>query len=200
MQKLFALLIVLSLLSFTAKEDSYSVNTKDSSVQWLGKKTTGQHGGEVPIQSGSLKVVNDAPWSGEFVLNMTGMTDTDIKDADDNKHLMEHLKGEDFFGVEKFPTASLVIKKFEKMEKPGADGTNYTATADLTIKGVKNEIQFPAQINIKGDAIKANANITIDRTKWNITYKSKTILGSMADKFIYDDVVFTVKLSLNKTK
>ena len=63
---------------------------------------------------------------------------------------------------------------------------------------VKNEIQFPANIYIRGGIVKANATITIDRTKWGITYKSKTILGSMADKFIYDDIVFTVKLTLQK--
>ena len=112
----------------------------------------------------------------------------------------EVITPEDFFGTEKFPTATLTIKKFEKIEKAENDEANYKATADLTIKGVKNEIQFTVKIEASGDVTKANANITIDRTKWNITYKSKNILGSVADKFIYDDIAFSVKLVLQKQK
>lgn len=193
MKKMFVAIALVSLLAFAPKEDTYTVDKKASNVHWLGKKTTGQHEGDVALQSGTLKVVNNIPLSGEFVLDMNAITVTDIKEAEDNKHLVDHLKDEDFFGTEKFPTATIAIKKLEKI-----DGANYNATADLTIKGIKNEITFPAKVEVTGNSVNATANITIDRTKWNISYKSKSILGSMADKFIYDDVVFTVKLVLHK--
>ena len=193
MKKMFAAIALVSLLAFAPKEDTYTVDKKASNVHWLGKKTAGQHEGDVMLQSGTLKVSNNIPVSGEFVLDMNSIAVTDIKEADDNKHLVDHLKDEDFFGAEKFPTATVVIKKLEK-----TDGANYNATADLTIKGIKNEITFPAKVEVNGNSVNATANITIDRTKWNISYKSKSILGSMADKFIYDDVVFTVKLVLHK--
>ena len=200
MKNLLAFIAIISLLSFTAKEDTYNIDKQASFVKWLGKKTAGEHSGEVSLQSGNLKFAGNVPLSGEFVLNMNSISVTDIKDADDNKSLVDHLKAEDFFGTEKFPTATLTIKKFEKIEKAENDEANYKATADLTIKGVKNEIQFPVKIDASGDVTKANANITIDRTKWNITYKSKSILGSVADKFIYDDIAFSVKLVLQKQK
>ena len=200
MKNIFLVIALISLLSFTAKEDTYNIDKQASSVKWLGKKTTGEHSGEVSLQSGNLKFTGNVPLSGEFVLNMNSITVTDIKETEDNKHLVEHLKDEDFFGTEKFPTATLTIKKFEKIDKFEAVETNYKATADLTIKGVKNEIQFPVKIEASGEVTKASANITIDRTKWNITYKSKNILGSVADKFIYDDIAFSVKLVLQKQK
>jgi len=195
MRKLFATITILSLFAFTPKEETYSVDKKGSNVHWLGKKTTGQHEGDVALQNGTLKFANSVPLNGEFVLDMNSISVTDIKEAEDNKHLVDHLKDADFFGTAKFPTATLSIKKFEKIE-----GAKYTATADLTIKGIKNQIQFPATIEVNSTSINVNASITIDRTKWDISYKSKTILGSMADKFIYDDVVFTVKLVLQKQK
>ncbi len=200
MKKLSAAFAILALLSFTAKEDVYKIDKLASNVQWLGKKTTGQHSGEVDLQSGSLTVQNNIPVGGEFVLNMNSISVTDIKDPESNKDLVEHLKNEDFFSVAAFPTSALVIKKLEKIEKPESDEANYKATADLTIKGVKNEIQFPARIDVNAEVMKASANITVDRTKWNITYKSKSILGDMADKFIYDDITFSVKLVLQKQK
>jgi len=199
MKNLFAFFITLSLLSFTFHEETYKTDIASSKVQWLGKKTTGQHNGEVALQSGYLRVHHGTPVGGEFVLNMKSISVTDIKDAEDNKNLVEHLKADDFFGTEKFPTAILLAKKFEALT-PDAEGNNYKVTADLTIKGVKNEIQFPAKISASGDAIIADAKITIDRTRWGISYKSKTILGNMADKFIYDDIAFTVKLVLQKQK
>ncbi len=193
MKKMFAAIALVSLLAFAPKEDTYTVDKKASNVHWLGKKAVGQHDGDVLLQSGTLKVANGAPLSGEFVLDMNSITVTDIKEAEKNKNLVDHLKNEDFFGAEKFPTATIIVKKFEK-----TDGNNYNATADLTIKGIKNEITFPAKVDIAANSVNATANITIDRTKWNISYQSKSILGNVADRFIYDDVEFTVKLVLKK--
>jgi polyisoprenoid-binding protein YceI len=188
------------LLAFGPKNDVYTIDKKASTVKWLAKKTTGQHSGEAPLQSGSLIVEKNVPVGGEFVLNMAAITVTDVADAESNAKLATHLKGEDFFEAAKYPTATLSIKQFDKIAKPESDEANYTATADLAIKGITNPIQFPARIDFTGGLVNASANITIDRTKWNITYKSKSVLGAMADKFIYDDIAFSVKLVMQKQK
>ncbi|HLP19952.1 MAG TPA: YceI family protein [Chitinophagales bacterium] len=195
MKNNFILLSALALLSFTAKNITYKVDTKASVVEWLGKKTTGQHTGTIALQSGTLNFDRTAPVNGEFVLDMKSIIVTDIKDAEKNHDFADHLKNDDFFSVDKFPTSVIKVKKFEEVKTADA---NYEATADLTIKGVTNQIEFPCKIDVVGDKVNAAANITIDRTKWNITYKSKSILGGMADKFIYDDIQFTVKLALKK--
>ncbi len=200
MKKLLVLISIISFYSFTAKETSYTADINASKIHWLGKKTTGQHEGDVKLQSGKLSFDNSIPVNGEFVLDMNSLSVTDIKDADDNQSLVNHLKEEDFFGTAKNPTATLFIKKLESVSGAKADAANYTAIADLTIKGIKNEIKFPARINVSGDKGTANADITIDRTKWNISYKSKSILGSAADKFIYDDITFSVQLVFQKQK
>ncbi len=198
MKKIIAFVFLISALAFRAVEVSYSVDTKASNVHWLGKKTTGQHEGDVKLLKGTLFLDHVSPTRGEFVMDMTSITVTDITDAESNADLVGHLKNDDFFGTAKYPTATLFVKKFEKIERAQAGQANYKATAELTIKEVKNEIRFPARIDVGEEKITASANITIDRTKWNITYKSKTIFSSLGDKFIYDDINFTVHLVCNK--
>lgn len=124
---------------------------------------------------------------------MTSITVVDITDAGSNKKLVDHLKNEDFFNTAAFPTAKLEIKRFEAI-KPDEANNNYKATGSLTIKGITNEVSFPARVDVKDGKLSATAKITIDRTKWNVHYKSKSVFPDMGDKFIYDNVDFTVSL------
>ena len=195
--KLFAfVLVAVGLMSFH-DEAAYTIDIATSKVQWLAKKTVGEHNGEVKLKSGFINTHAGVPEGGEFVIDMTSITDLDIADAEGNKKLVNHLKGEDFFNTAGFPTAKLEIKRFEAI-KPDADKNNYKATAALTIKGITNDIAFPARVDIKDGKLNATAKITIDRTKWDVKYKSKSIFPDLGDKFIYDNVDFTVTLNGKK--
>lgn len=195
MKKIVAVLPLLALLAFTAKQVAYKADVKSSSVKWQAKKTTGEHAGEIFLKNGTLNIEGSTPVSGTFVLDMNSIAVTDVTDAGSNKKLADHLKGDDFFSAVTYPTTTIAVKKFEKAGTAAAD---YTATADLTIKGITNEVKFPCKVTVNGKGATATADITIDRTKWGITYKSKSVLGAMADKFIYDDITFAVKLTLTK--
>ena len=52
----------------------------------------------------------------------------------------EHLRGTDFFDVEKHPTMRFVSKKVEQI-----DATRYTVTGDLTMRGVTREVAFAVE-------------------------------------------------------
>ncbi len=186
-------LSLLTSLSFKAGEVKYKAVAEQSSIHWLGKKTTGQHEGNVNLKSGTLTLNGNDFVSGEFLIDMNSITCIDIKEAEDAQHLVDHLKNEDFFNTASFPEAIIVIKKM--VPGPAAANT-YTATADLTIKGIKNEIQFPVKLEKKGPGATATADIVLDRTKWNVVYKSKTVFSTLGDKFIYDDMYLTVKIAL----
>jgi polyisoprenoid-binding protein YceI len=96
-----------------------------------------------------------------------------------------HLKADDFFGVEKFPTATL---EFKKIGDKG-NGT-YSVTADLTVKGITNPVTFDLVVN----GSTATTKVIIDRTKYDIKYKSKSFFDSLGDNFIYDDFELEVSL------
>jgi polyisoprenoid-binding protein YceI len=77
-----------------------------------------------------------------------------------------HLKGERWFNVTNYPTATFVINKF--IPKGDSETTfTYTIEGDLTLKGQTHPVTFDAVIyeNIDG-VIKAEAATEIDRTKW----------------------------------
>ncbi|MEE1884031.1 YceI family protein [Pedobacter flavus] len=172
------------------KPESYSVDTKKSNITWFGKKFSGSHKGTVAIKSGSLTFDNKKLINGTFVADMNS-----IKDDDGSKNLENHLKSDDFFGAQKFPNASFTVKKV------AGSGANLNITGDLTIKGITQSITFPAKIswNSDGSATAKVEKIVIDRTKYDIKYKSKSLFGDLGDNFIYDEFEFGVNLVVVKS-
>lgn len=169
------------------------VNTASSTMTWNAKKFGGEHSGNVKLASGNLEVNGRKLVGGSFVMDMTSITDTDITNENFNKKLTDHLKSEDFFSVEKHPTSTFKITKVTPVAAPKAGEPNYTITGDLTIKGITNAVTFPATVKINGKSAEAVAKIELDRTKWDIKYRSG-MLGTAADKVIED--TFTIDLKL----
>lgn len=188
---------LLSISAFAAKEKlaekKLAFDPAASVVKWEGKKVTGKHDGEVKIKSGELVMVGNEIKGGEFTIDMASITNTDLKDAEYNKKLITHLKSDDFFSTDKFPVAVLKIKKAKSVE--GFTGPTYEMTADLTIKGKTNEVKFPAMVDTKDGKTTATANITIDRTKWNVKYNSGKFFEGLGDKMINDEFKLDVALA-----
>jgi polyisoprenoid-binding protein YceI len=198
MKKTIQLLFGLTALSLVSvanptppkvKEVTYKVDTQQSKLVWTGKKVTGEHTGLAPISSGSLLLVGDRLKSGTFEVNLKALAVTDLTDADKNAKLVGHLKNDDFFGVEKYPTARFVITS---ITQTGIG--KYDVEGKLTIKGITNDIKFPAQIKTENNRLTATANVTVDRTKYGISYGSKSFFETIGDKAIYDD--FTLDITL----
>ncbi len=162
-----------------------TVNPAKSEFVWVGKKVTGQHDGKVKIKSGSIQMDGNKITGGRFVMDMRSITVEDIKDPESNGKLLGHLKSEDFFGVDKHPEATFVIKEATPLNK-----NQTTITGDLTIKGKTHTVSFPATVMDN----RAKAEFEVDRTKWDIRYGSGSFFDDLGDKAIYDD--FTVKLDL----
>jgi polyisoprenoid-binding protein YceI len=175
---------IIALVSFTVNAQTKKVNTKESNITWLAKKVTGQHEGTVSLKEGALIFKDGKLAGGKFAMDMTTINTTDL-DGDMKGKLDGHLKSDDFFGTEKFPTASLAFKTI-------TDKGNgiYTVTADLMIKKISNPITFDISILNEG----ATAKLTIDRTKYDIKYKSGSFFENLGDKVIYDDFELTVNL------
>jgi polyisoprenoid-binding protein YceI len=177
-----ALVVVLSTLSASAQ--TKNINTATSSIEWLGKKVTGQHNGTVNFKDGTLVFKKNILAGGSFTVNMTSLTATDLSGEYQGK-LNGHLKADDFFGTEKFPTATLVFKKI------GVKSANvYNVTADLTIKGITKPVTF--ELTVNGNT--ATTAFNVDRTKYDIKYGSKSFFESIGDKAIYDE--FELKVAL----
>lgn len=186
---LLAVVASFTFFAFAPKADVYKVDVTKSSITWEGKKFAGSHNGNVDLTSGTLGFDGKKLTQGGFIANMTS-----LKDSERNANLEKHLKSEDFFGIEKFPAANFVITKVE------GSGANVSITGDLTIKGVKNVVSFPATVVWNADkTVTATADkIVVDRTKYGIQFKSKSVFANIGDNFIYDEFTLNVKLVATK--
>lgn len=180
-----ALVVLLSLtmVSFTSKTEK-KVSVEKSSIIWTGHKVTGQHEGTINLKNGFLSFDNDQLVGGEFTMDMTSLDVTDLEGEWKNK-LVGHLKSEDFFNTTNHSTAQLVFTKVS-----GKKG-KYTVTADLTIKNIKHAVNFDLTINENT----AKADLKIDRTKYDIKYKSASFFENLKDKAISDEFDLNVNLT-----
>ncbi|HKJ42996.1 MAG TPA: YceI family protein [Sunxiuqinia sp.] len=178
-------MLAMVLLSFVSAPnviaEKLNVDTKESSVKWLGKKVTGEHYGSIAVKEGTLKVSDGEIKGGKIFIDMQSIENKDLTDAEYNQKLVGHLKSEDFFSVEKFPTAELVLTDVENR------GDGYDFTGDLTIKGITHPVQFSGTSTTEKDGIKVEGSLTVNRSKYNVRYGSKSFFANLGDKVIYDD-------------
>ncbi len=170
--------------TLTVSAQTKKIDASNSTIEWVGKKVTGQHNGTVNFKDGAVVFKKNKLAGGTFTVDMTSLTATDLSGEYQGK-LNGHLKADDFFGTDKFPTATLVIKKI------GTKSANvYNVTADLTIKGITKPVTF--ELTVNGNS--ATTAFNVDRTKYDIKYNSKSFFGSIGDKAINDE--FELKVAL----
>lgn len=165
-----------------------------STVAWHGKKVTGEHKGTIEFKSGEFGVDGDKITAGKFEIDMNTITDLDLTDEAMNKKLVTHLKSDDFFSAEKFPTSSFAIISAEPLNDASKPGFNHTITGNITIKDVTKSISFPANVKIENGVLTAAADFDIDRTDFGLKYGSGKFFKDIGDKMIYDN--FNLKINI----
>lgn len=149
-----------------------------SSIGFVGAKLTGDHKGEFKQFTGEATVAGDVPQSVRFTIDMKSVT----SDAED---LTKHLMDDDFFAVEKFPTAAFSSTSIKPQS--GAAST-HEITGDLDLHGVKKSITFPATITVDERGAKGTAEFKINRKDFKIEYPGKP------DDLIKDEVLLKISL------
>lgn len=172
--------------------ESFKVDATKSSILWNGKKVSGEHSGAIKFASGSISFNGKSLVGTSLVVDMNSITCSDITNAEYNAKLVGHLKADDFFGTEKFPTAKLDITGSKAL-----GGDKYEVSANLTIKGITKPITFPATVKKVKNSVVGAADVTIDRTQFDIRYGSASFFN-VGDKAINDN--FTLKISLVAAK
>ena len=184
-----SILAAVLLLTYNISAQDYTVNTEKSKIHWIGKKVTGEHDGFIQLKQGKFSVIDDQIKNGQFTIDMNSMTCTDIEDAQYNQKLIGHLKSADFFGVEQFPKAKLVLTKSSKFKN-----NQCVVQGDLTIKNKTDVVKFL----VKRDGQTFKATIEVDRSKYDVRYGSSSFFDNLGDKVIYDVFELDVELTLNE--
>lgn len=173
----------------TANVDGNEVQISDESYIWYeGKKVVGadRHNGKVQFEVGNFVVNNGKLVGGEFVIDMESISNDDIEKDEAKENFLKHIKSDDFFSVETYPTAKFTI--LEVSDEADADGM-HTVDGTLTIKGNAKNISFPAKVTTNGDEVSLQADFTIDRTDFDVNYGSPTKFTDIAkDKAIANKI------------
>lgn len=173
---------------------AYIVQPFSSKMAWMARKITGQHYGTLEVKGGEIFVMENVLVGGNVEIDMQKLRVLDVTDPEVNQRLTNHLRSGDFFAVDVFPVASFRFLFFEKLIETDEEGNNYKITGDLSIKEITHSVAFNAFIEYDQETIYATADFDLDRTLWDIRYRSGRFFDQLGDNMIYD--LFNVKLEV----
>ena len=76
------------------------------------------------------------------------------------------------------------------------DTTNYHIAGNLTIRWISNPVELDAEIlNEPGDTLRATGKLVIDRTKYNMKFRSGNFFMDLGDTLIYNDFTLNILLA-----
>lgn len=169
----------------------YHITTDNTSVRWTGKKVTGSHFGYVPVR-GAVRFEDGRVLEGEMKFDMRSLTVTDIEDKDMNARLTKHLKSDDFFSVDRFPNASLVIKDSKSLDR-----TEHKFVGDLLIKDREAPVQGEYRVVEREGHHFIEGGLVFDRTEYDVRYRSGRFFEDLGDKLIDDEVRINFEMKLS---
>jgi len=150
----------------------------ESEIHFVGSKVTGSHDGGFKTFTGWFTVVDGhLVGTGHVVIDMNSVWS-------DNENLTGHLKNEDFFDVEKHPTATFTLTG---LEAAGEEG-KFSVSGNFKLIGNTRNLTFPATASVDGDKVSIHAKFDINRKDWGVVYAGR------ADDLIRDEVVIELKL------
>jgi polyisoprenoid-binding protein YceI len=187
-------------LSLPVVQDSvYKIDTEKSVVEWRGRNINNRHFGRIKISEGEVVTSKGFPVSGRFVLDLNTITNLDLQDESWRDMLHRHLKSEDFFDVEHFPTASFELRGAAAIAGATPGTANMEITGLLTIKGTTRPLCFPAMIAAQEDGIlKAQAAIDLDRTLWDVSYGSGKLYERLGMHLVHDLISIELFIAAQK--
>lgn len=167
------------------KMQKFNVTVAQSNINWVGKKVTGAHNGTINLKQGELTLTDGQLTGGKFVVDMTSIKILDINDPATNAQFAGHLASDDFFAIDQHSEAHLEITSVE--------GNN--VKGNLTIKDITNPVAFDIAFAVKNEILTAAGKITIDRTKYDIKFRSGNFFQNLGDTLIYNDFDLNISLT-----
>ena len=190
-----AAIFITVFVSILTAADTLQVDLVNSQIKWIGRKVTGEHSGTLNLSEGWVEMEKNIVSGGQLVFDMASISNTDIESPEWKQKLEDHLKSEDFFHTDSFPHAILEIKGRQSLIIENSKKSDQIL-ADLTIRGITHEIKLPLDLTQSQNNFNAEGSVDIDRTLYNIQYKSGKFFDDLGDKLIYDNftVQFTVQI------
>lgn len=122
----------------TVIEGRYELTPQTDNLAWTGSWVGGSsdgntHDGVISVTEGFVEV-NGESYEGSFTIDMNSIVNLDLEEEEYNAKLVGHLKSDDFFNVEAFPTAEVEVSAVDTEEATvtvHAFGTSLTQTVPV---------------------------------------------------------------------
>lgn len=168
------------------KCDEYLLDIDRSFLIWVGAKVFGEnHRGKILLNEGRMLVGEFEQYQAKVIADMNTLTVEDIQEETKNTKLLNHLRNTDFFNVDEFPKASVILMG---LSREGENENMYGGEIMLRIKDKVHPTIVRCALNESGDSLIANGNFVFDRTMYDITYRSDNYFKNLGEKAISDNV------------
>jgi len=190
---LIILAVVISISFGAANAQTYKAQADKTVIYWHGEKVGGEHDGSIKLKSGELVISGNKPVSGYVIIDMTTITNSDISNDGMRERLVNHLKSDDFFGVETYPEARFDISGSEV-----SNGGSIKLKGTITIKGISKPMEFVSSMESADGSLVFKGHMEIDRTLFDVRFGSKKFFDNIADSAIDDIFTLDYELFLSK--
>lgn len=169
---------------------NFEILPAQSHIEWTGRKVTGSHNGTIAVREGTLLLNDHKLTGGSFVIDTTSIKILDIADPATNAQFAGHLASDDFFSSEKYTTATLDILSARETQEG-----HYRIHGNLTIKAITHPVDFDAIVKPDGATLTATADMTLDRTQYDMKFRSGNFFQNLGDNLIYNDFQLHISLT-----
>ncbi len=151
-----------------------AITGENTRIDFVGTKPEGKHNGGFNKFSGTIKLDG----ANKQVTDIDVTIDMESLWADNNQ-MNQQLRTPDFFDVKEHPKAIFTATKIETSKEGDA---THSIAGDLTLRGAKKPITFPATIKVADDGVSLKASFNVSSSKQSVD----------------DDVTITVHVGVTK--
>ena len=163
----------------------FEIVSTQSNIDWVGRTVTGAHNGTIAVKEGELFLNDNKLTGGKIIVDITSIKILDVTDPATNAQFAGHLASDDFFSTEKYPEAVLEITSVSGNHVEG----------NLTIKGITHPVGFDVALHINGGQLTATGKLVIDRTKYEMKFRSGNFFKDLGDTLIYNDFELSISVT-----
>lgn len=191
MRKFLTVLAVALLAALPAAADTFVIDKVHSEVSFRIRHLVSNTAGRFDSYTGTIDLnkANLEASSVNFEIDAASIN-TGVDDRD------KHLRGADFFDVEKYPKITFKSKKIKKTGE-----NSYDVTGDFTLHGVTKEITLPVTFLGEGKGMQGKTvagfetSTTLNRKDYGISWNRAVDQGGV---ILGDDVKISINLESGK--
>lgn len=173
----------------------YRVDPVGSVVRWTGRNLFNHHSGTLKPAAGEFGFSENRLVRGRVVLDMNTIACEDLADPEISAILIRHLRDGDFFLVDRFPSAEVVVREAEAIRGSTVGTPNWEVRADVTLRGVTRPLKYPVLIAAASPTrLTVQAQVELDRTAFGSIYGSGRFFRFLGKHAVNDQVHLHLKL------